>query len=203
MRNRTILVTVAVIASVLHLVSARAADHGPLDNGWVNAGRTLDNSTTVYLSGQFGQKSGTFKAMPESMLDKQDHVSGTFLVGTFRQVLDDTAEDMHGLQYDESITTEVLDCQNAYFGTLRQVEKLRGKVVQDLVTPDHDINMMQSHIAYIDLALCDLHQGKANISIAPVANPDYNPHSTAVDYDKLVDKYSHPATASPSADNGH
>lgn len=202
MLNRLITVAVVLTASFLQNVPARAADHGSLNGGWVNAGRTLDNSATVYLSGQFGQKSGTFKAMPESMQDKQDHVSGTFLVGTFRQVLDDTEENMRGLQYDELITTEVLDCQNAYFGTLRRVEKLRGKVVQDVVTPDDDIDMMQSHIAYIDLALCDLHQGKANISIAPVANPDYNPHPTDADYDRLVDKYLHPAAASSSAGKG-
>lgn len=194
---RPLVAAVLILGGSLLTTVSATADH-QTDQAWVAAGPTLDGEATVFLSRSFGQKSGTFKAMPESMLDKADHISGTYLVGTFRKVFAAPTEGMHGT-YDESITTELIDCANDYFGTVHEVRKLKGHIVFDKVTPDADIHMIQSHESGIDGALCRLHQGQTDVSFGPKPNPSYNPHPTEQDYRKLVDKYWHPAAASSAS----
>jgi hypothetical protein len=128
---------------------------------WIKLGPTTDNVGVIYLSPHFGQKSGKFSALPESFFDKQDHVEGNFLTGTYRMMLDAPIQDQKGISHDELIVTEVMDCENDYFGSLRTIEKLKGKVVLDETTSDDKIDMVQTHDWTIDKQLCRLHEGKA------------------------------------------
>lgn len=127
---------------------------------WIKLGPTTDNTGDIYLSHDFSQKTGKFGATPESFLDKQDSVEGSFLVGTYRMALTAPIKDEQGTDYDELIATEVMDCKNDYFGGLRTVEKLKGKVVRDETTPDGSIMMVQTHDWTIDGQLCKLHRGE-------------------------------------------
>lgn len=127
---------------------------------WTKLGPTTDNTGDIYLSHNFSQKTGKFDATPESFLDKQDSVEGTFLVGTYRMVMNAPIKDEQGVDYDELIGSEVMDCKSDYFGRLRTVEKLKGKVVRDETTPDGSIMMVQTHDWTIDGQLCRLHQGE-------------------------------------------
>jgi hypothetical protein len=132
----------------------------PSSDGWIELGPTIDGDGTIYLSKSFSQKTGKFSAIPESFLDKQDSVEGRFLVGTYRTTLRAPIKDEQGIDYDELIASEVIDCENDYFGRLRTIEKLKGKIVRDETTPDNKINMVQTHDWSIDGQLCNLHQGK-------------------------------------------
>lgn len=140
---------------------AFAQSHSPAPAGeWTKLGPTTDNTSDIYLSHNFSQKTGKFGATPESFLDKQDSVEGSFLVGTYRIVSTTPIKDEQGTDYDELIATEVMDCKNDYFGGLRTLEKLNGKVVRDETTPDGSIMMVQTHDWTIDGQLCKLHRGE-------------------------------------------
>jgi hypothetical protein len=156
---------------------------------WTKGESTPDGDGSIYFSTAFTQKTGTFKATPESMLDKKDTVTGTFVVGTYRIVSKQADQDINGTAYDELIATELMDCTNAYYGRIRTVEKLKGKVVSDQTTPDHDIQMTEQQGPTIDSQLCQLHQGKPAGSLDPTANPDYNPNPSDQDLDKIIDKH--------------
>jgi hypothetical protein len=128
---------------------------------WIKLGATNDNVGTIYLSPHFGQKSGKFSAIPESVMDNQDSVEGNFLVGTYRMALDAPIKDEKGIPHDELIVTEVMDCKNDYFGSLHTIEKLKGKIVRDETVTDDKLDMVQTHDWTIDKQLCRLHQGEA------------------------------------------
>ncbi|NIE65653.1 hypothetical protein [Burkholderia sp. Ax-1719] len=130
---------------------------------WIKAEAAVDGAGTIYLSPRFTEKSGTFAATPESITDTRTSIDGTFLVGTWRMQGTPGAPALKGMQgehYDEMITTELIDCANGFGGTLRTVEKLRGKVVRDDITADKDIMMVQTSMVTVDTQLCELHTGK-------------------------------------------
>lgn len=160
---------------------------------WVKDEMDLDNSALIYLSKEFSQKSGQFKAEPESMLDKEDNIKGDFLVGTYRYVYNEPSEEQ-GIMVDEMESTELLDCERRYYGTLKQVKKLKGKIVAEKIRADEDISMMQTSGVNLDSKLCELHAGKPVTKFARdgIDNPSYNPNPTAKDIDAIIDKYSQP-----------
>ena len=129
---------------------------------WVKDGATVDGGGTIYLSTTFTRKSGTFRAMPDSIMEDKDSVSGTFLVGTYRMVADKNEPPMEGMhgKYDELISTELMDCDNRYAGTLRRIEMLAGKIVYEQTKQDNDILMIQSapNANDIGMKLCRLHK---------------------------------------------
>lgn len=171
---------------------------------WVKDEATSDGGT-IYLNQHFDRKSGTFAATPESVLDNRDSISGTFLVGTYRIVTDQGGSKMTGVQgeqYDELISTELIDCKNGYAGTLRRIEKLNGQVVHDETMQDKDVMMTQTHQITTDSKLCQLSQGQARSSLhgADGANPQYRPGTlSASDIDKLIDQHTQP---DPSTSGG-
>ena len=148
-------------------ISADAASGPTPSPGWIKLGPTIDNDGVIYLSPEFDKKTGKFSATPESFLDKQDRGEGSFLVGTYRTALSAPIKDEQGVEYDELIASEVIDCQNDYYGTLRTVEKLKGKVVRDETATDDKITMVQTHDWTIDAQLCRLHQGQKPLPSPP------------------------------------
>lgn len=150
------------LPSLVHAVNATTPT-----NGWIKLGPTIDNDGVIYLSPEFDKKTGKFSATPESFLDKQDSGEGSFLVGTYRTALSAPIKDEQGVEYDELIASEVIDCQNDYYGTLRTVEKLKGKVVRDETATDDKITMVQTHDWTIDAQLCRLHQGQKPLPSPP------------------------------------
>jgi hypothetical protein len=128
-------------------------------DAWVKAGRTLDDVATIYLQKSFSKKSGTFKSMPESMLDSERTISGEFQVGTYRFAYDPPIDEA-GRKVDELISVELLDCRRSYFGTLKQTRRLKGKTVAETVNRDADVLMMQLSGPSVDRQLCDLRDGK-------------------------------------------
>lgn len=152
--------TCVFVATLCSLAFAQSHSPAPA-GGWSKLGPTTDNTGDIYLSHDFSQKTGKFGATPESFLDKQESVEGSFLVGTYRMALTAPIKDEQGTDYDELIAAEVMDCKNDYFGGLRTVEKLKGKVVRNETTPDGSIMMVQTHDWTIDKQLCRIHDGKA------------------------------------------
>lgn len=140
------------------LVHARGPG-APAAGEWVPAGRTRDDTAAIHLRRTFGKKSGTFKAEPESMLDRTPTVSGEFLVGTYRFAYDQPISEL-GVKFDELIVVELLDCRRSYFGTLERRRRLRGQPVDEEITKDADVLMTQVTIPTVDAQLCDVHDGK-------------------------------------------
>jgi len=122
---------------------------------WVKAGRTLDDIATIYLGKMFSKKKGTFKSLPESMLETGRKITGDFLVGTYRYAYDTPISDGK-LKYDELISVELLDCARSYFGTLKQTRLLNGRAVAESGTADADLLMVQTLSPSTDRQLCDL-----------------------------------------------
>lgn len=162
MSNRRML---GSLITTLICYAAFASDRETVDGSlWIKAQALPGgDGSTYYLNTKFSQKSGSFNAIPESALDDRKSVSGTFLVGTFRFVLDAPEKDMHGIVYDEKITTSIIDCGNSYAGALRIIEKYKGNVVFDESTPDSDIDMIQVVAPTIDDQLCKLQRKQRGV----------------------------------------
>lgn len=173
------------------------ADSTPSPNQqlWVKDEMDLDNSALIYLSKEFSPKSGPFNAEPQSMLDKVDKIRGDFWVGTYRYIYNEPSEEQ-GIMVDELVSTELLDCERRYYGTIKQVKKFKGKIVAEKLTPDEDILMMQMGGVNLDSKLCELHAGKHVTKFVreAVTNPAYNPQPTAQNIDAIMDKYAKPNT---------
>jgi hypothetical protein len=143
----------------LTLAAGAVATASPAADGWVEAGRTRDGVATIHLQKSFGKKSGTFKSVPDSMLEKEGTLSGDFLLGTYRFSYDKPIVEL-GVKFDELLVVEVLDCRRSYFGTLKRTQKLKGRVVAEEVTKDADLVLTQVPGPTVDAQLCDVHDGK-------------------------------------------
>jgi hypothetical protein len=142
------------------LVRAKSrADAAPAADDWVPAGRTRDDTATIYLHKRFGKKSGTFKAEPDSVLDQTRTVSGEFLVGTYRFAYDKVIGEP-GAKFDELTVVELLDCRRSYFGTIKRTRSFMGHPVDAEVTKEADLLMTQVTTPSVDAQLCDVHDGK-------------------------------------------
>jgi hypothetical protein len=153
--TRLFLGTATYLSLAAILAGDAAAKPSHADDTWVKDGRTNDNVASVFLNKAFSKKTGTFKSMPESMLEAEGTVSGEFLVGTYRFSYD-TPISEGPIQFDELISVELLDCRRSYFGTLKQTRKLKGQVVAEAATPDAEILMMQVTAPSVDRKLCEL-----------------------------------------------
>jgi hypothetical protein len=162
------------LSTSLALASAISAGVPKSDEQWVEDERSIDGGATIYLNKIFSSKSGTFNAVPESMLDSKDKLSGSFIVGSYRYVHDEPTT-QNGIEYDESISTEILECNEFYFGTLKVVKKLKGVEVQSEIYDDKDVTMMQTRGANMGSKLCALHAGNPLPSVDPKnnVNPSY------------------------------
>ena|GEM_PF-2227792 len=160
---------------------------------WADVGPSIDGDAKIQMSKKFSNKTGKFNATPESMLDKREFIEGNFIVGTYRYVYN-TAEQEDGRSVDEMVSTEIMDCPNKYYGTLKQTKKYKGKIVSEKVTAEGQVRMTQMNGSNIDSQLCDLHAGQkpAPLDKRAVNNPDYKPKMTAEQMDALVDKYAPP-----------
>jgi hypothetical protein len=139
--------------------SAGQTGGGHRRDAWLQAGRTLDETATIYLNKAFGTKSGTFRTEPDSLLEKEGTFSGSLLVGTYRFVYDKPIEEL-GITFDELISVEVLDCRRSYFGTLKRTQKLNGRKVGEYTVEDGDVVLHQTTIPSVGAQLCDVHDGK-------------------------------------------
>ena len=157
---------------------------------WVKAQKSIEGDSTIYLSKQFSQKSGTFAATPESIRDTNTTIKGNFLVGSYKYVYDKPTREA-GQLVDEMLITELLQCKDSYFGTLSKATKYKGKELVTVKTPDADVSMTQTSGPSISKQLCDLHSKGGSASAASKANPSYrgNKALTDKDVDKLIDKY--------------
>ncbi|GGY72762.1 hypothetical protein ACFFTM_02015 [Pseudoduganella plicata] len=178
-------------AAVLAIGAAAAAVAGPATGQWVKDEQTLEPGATIYLSAAFGSKKGKFRAQPESMLDTTSSIDGSFIVGTYRYVYQTPERDAQGNAYDELQSTELLDCERNYYGTLRQVRKRNGAIVSETVKSDAQVSMMQMGGVNLGSKLCDLHAKRAvqPLRRAPVDNPAYKPNPSDQDIDALINRH--------------
>jgi hypothetical protein len=123
---------------------------------WVAAGRTIDNTADIFLKASFSKKSGTFRSLPDSVLEAGGPISGDFLLGTYRFAYTPPIVE-GGVTFDELSVVEVMDCPRSYFGTVSRTKRFKGRVVGTEVTPDAEILMMQTRGPTMDSKLCELH----------------------------------------------
>ena len=151
-KNRVNWFLVIFLALATCIINAEAQDTGE----WVASEitRSLPGQENIsgktYFSKNFGIKEGTFMATYKSVLDKRDKVSGKFIVGKFRYVYDkpmgEQNSDIFPL-HNEHITTIMLDCKNAFVGTIQSEYILNGKKVLESINSDEDIEMIQMNIS--------------------------------------------------------
>ncbi|HSD16847.1 MAG TPA: hypothetical protein VLC71_06240 [Thermomonas sp.] len=125
-----------------------AAD--PRAVGWVPAPErpSLNGEAgKTWFSPVFRRKSGTFRAMYDSMQDTRDSVGGDFLVASFRYTYDAPIGDGSSLspRHDESITEVLLDCDAHFSGTTSRRYLLAGEEVSR--EDNDDVLMMQMNDA--------------------------------------------------------
>ena len=186
------------IASVLicGLAVTGASHSSYAQNGssasWVKDEQTPDKTAQIYLNPVFSWVSGKFDAVPESILDKTVSIEGKYLVGEYRYLFKRAEKGADGKLSDELVSTEILDCENNFFGTRKRVRRLKGKVVSDENITDADVTMIQTTMPNMGAKLCALHQHKKMPSLQPQSNPNYNPNPSASDIDKIIDKYMQP-----------
>lgn len=187
-RNHFSLVIALPIAALLVSV-APAALAKETGNVWIKDELSVDGGARIYLNAAFTPIKGKFKAVPESMIDKKDTIEGSFLLGEYRYLFNKPETGKDGTLSDELVSTEILDCNANYFGTMKQVRKYKGKVVSETATPVADVTMMQISSPNIGSKLCDLSANKKVASLTPKANPSYKPAQTQKDIDRIIDKY--------------
>ena len=179
-------------AALLVLAAPAALAKEAAKPSWIKDEISVDGSAQIYLNAAFAPIKGKFKAVPESITDRKDSIEGSFLLGEYRYMFKKPETGTDGKVSDELVSTEVLDCKNNYFGTMKQVRKYKGKVVSEKSTPASDVTMMQSTLPNIGAKLCAVSQGKNVSRLAPRANPSYNPRPTQQDIDRTMDKYGAP-----------
>jgi hypothetical protein len=167
---------------------ANAANQQP----WIRDEASSDHSAYIYLSKDFSTKVGQFKAMAESVLAKEDTLKGEFLVGTYRYVYKRPVRQDGGVMADELISTELLSCNDRFYGTLKRTLKLKGKIVSEKI--NDDVLMVQTSGVNLGSKLCELHAGNppSRLERKAINNPRHNPNPTAKDIDALIDKYATP-----------
>jgi hypothetical protein len=185
---RALIGALALTGLFAHFPVAQAAQ------AWIKDELTLDGEAQIYLSAEFSQIKGKFRAQPESILDTMDKIDGTFIVGKYRYAYKRPTADASGKLVDEMISTEILDCQRQFYGTLKQQWLRNGKSVAEKNTALADVSMIQTHGANLGSKLCDLyaHKPAAPLERRAVSNPSYKPQPSAKDVDALIDKYSPP-----------
>ena len=104
-------------------------------------------SGATWFSPEFGRRSGSFRAMYDSMQDSRDSVDGDFLVARFRYTYDAPIGDGTSLspRHDESITEVLLDCEQHFSGTTSLRYLLAGEEVAR--EGNDDVLMMQMNDA--------------------------------------------------------
>lgn len=164
------------------------------DPSWVKDEMSIDGSAQIYLNKIFGTKKGKFKAMPDSMLDAKDSIEGTFIVASYRYVYKRPIRESNGAQVDEMTSTELLDCKNKFYGTLKQKKSFKEKLISEKITLDSDVLMMQLPGVNLGSKLCDVYaQQKVNsLERQGINNPNYNPRPTEKSIDALIDKHTVP-----------
>lgn len=179
------------LVAALAIGAAATATAAPGAAQWVKDEETLEPGTTIYLNAVFGSKKGKFRAQPESMLDTNTSIDGNFIVGSYRFVHDVPERDMHGKAYDELVSTELLDCERHYYGTLKQVRKRNGIVVSETVKRDAEVSMIQTGGVNLGSKLCDLHAKRTvqPLRRAPVDNPAYKPNPSDKDIEALFERH--------------
>jgi hypothetical protein len=179
----------SALAAFLAITTTTWAKDSSESQLWVKGERSIEGDSTIYLSKQFTQKSGTFAATPESMQDKNTSIKGSFLVGSYKYVYDKPTKE-NGQLVDELLITELLQCKDFYFGTISRVKKYKGKEVELSQTADADLSLMQMRGPNIGSQLCELHS-KGTTTKRQQTNPSYQGGKPLTDknIDKLIDKY--------------
>lgn len=188
-RCATLVRTACAMYIACHVSAVPAAD-------WVAAGMSTEGDARVELSTSFSKKKGRFAAVPESLIENRQSIQGEFIVGRYRYVYK-TPQVENGLRVDEAVFTELMDCENQYYGTLLRTKRFRGKAVRTQRVPDAQLSMVQtSGPTTVDAKLCALHAGRSPADAGPHqgANPDYHPGaSNEEQVDALIDQYAPPA----------
>ena len=179
-------------AALLVLAAPAALAKEAAKPSWIKDEISVDGSAQIYLNAAFAPIKGKFKAVPESITDRKDSIEGSFLLGEYRYLFKKPETGKDGKLSDELVSTEVLDCKNSYFGTMKQVRKYKGKVVSEKSTPAADVTMIQTTSPNIGAKLCAVSQDKKVSRLEPVANPSHNPRPTQQDIDRIMDKYGAP-----------
>lgn len=179
-------------AALLVLAAPAALAKEAAKPSWIKDEISVDGSAQIYLNAAFAPIKGKFKAVPESITDRKDSIAGSLLLGEYRYMFKTPETGKDGMLSDELVSTEVLDCKNSYFGTMKQVRKYKGKVVSEKSTPAAEVTMIQTTSPNIGTKLCAVAQDKKVSRLEPVANPSYNRRASEQDVDRIMDKYDVP-----------
>lgn len=185
---KVVALTFAVLAASM---SPAALARESSDASWIKDEISVDGSAQIYLSPVFSTINGRFKAVPESIIDTKDAIEGDFLLGEYRYLFKKPTTGKNGKLSDELVSTEVLDCKDNFFGTMKQVRKYKGTIVNSSASASADVTMIQTSSPNIGAKLCALYQNKkvARLQQKAVTNPSYNPRPSKQDIDHIIDKY--------------
>jgi hypothetical protein len=187
------LIGMIVFGLLVFCSTAQSAENSQ-DTPWIKNEMSIDGSAQIYLNNTFGTKKGKFKAMPDSMLDTRDSIEGTYIVASYRYVYKRPIREGNGAQVDEMISTELLDCKNKFYGTIKQTKSFKNKLISEKTTLDSDILMMQLPGVNLGSKLCEVYaqQQVKSFERKAINNPNYNPRPTEKDIDALIDKHTAP-----------
>jgi hypothetical protein len=194
MKNRSRFASAIAFTFTAILGSASVLAGATPAPSWIKDEIDLDGSAQIYLSSAFTSLKGKFRAMPESFTDTRETIEGKFIIGEYRYLFKEPETGKDGTMSDELVSTEIMDCKDNFFGTIKQVRKYKGKVVSNSATPAADVRMIQTNLPNIGMKLCALYLGKKAPSLhqPAVTNPSYNPNPTGKDIESIVDKYAAP-----------
>jgi len=148
----------SILAILLCSMSVVGHASGLEDAAWVEAPQrpSLDGeSGRTWFWSAFTRRSGTFRAMYDSMLDNRDSVTGDFLVARYRYTFDAPIGDGTGLipRHDELIAEVLLDCDAHFSGTASQRYLLEG---EEVAREDNDDVLMIQMTNDADTTVGDL-----------------------------------------------
>lgn len=98
----------------------------------------------TYFSTRFSHKTGKFSAMPESMTDSRQSISGKFLVGKFMYTYSKPIpKNALQPQHDKMIVTAILDCKENFAGTLSTAYYLNDAKMGETAEKESEVLMTQ------------------------------------------------------------
>ena len=111
----------------------------------------------TYFDAAFSKRSGTFRAMYDSILDDRKSVSGEFLVGRFRYRYESPIPKGGPRlpKHDEEIMEVVMDCSEHLSGTLSVTYKLKGVIMLVEKSSDDEVLMTQTYGPSTTNDLCE------------------------------------------------
>lgn len=123
-----------------------------------------DKTAIIYLSTKFVWINASFNVVTASPSDTRESLSGTFHVGQFRYIFKKPEITGGSVLADEILATNILECKEGFYGTIKTVKKLRNKAVQELKLPEDEFYLFQASGKTLWRELCELHASQEKAS---------------------------------------